>query len=200
MLLSRALPDLSPRPFLLLVLGVSVVHLRFLGRSRGCPTYAQPAATAATSSPRCAAAACSREARLEPARARTAPASAIPAPTRKALWKPSVSATTTGLPAAAGWSGGLFATVARIARPSAPPICCDVLISPDAKPASCGSTPLTAATVLDTKARPRPGAPGSDANKTSPTYEPWASTCENQSKPPAVMTSPVTSTALKPKR
>ena len=37
------------------------------------------------------------------------------------------------------------ATIETIATPIAPPTCCAVLISPDASPASCGSTPASAA-------------------------------------------------------
>ena len=47
-----------------------------------------------------------------------------------------------------------LAIAARIARPSAPPICWQVLIRPDARPASCGSTPATAAIVIGTNAKP----------------------------------------------
>ena len=44
------------------------------------------------------------------------------------------------------------ATVERIAMPTAPPICCDVLIRPDARPASCGVVPASAAIVSGTNA------------------------------------------------
>ena len=40
--------------------------------------------------------------------------------------------------------------------PSAPPICCDVLISPDASPASAGCTPASAAIEIGTNEKPRP--------------------------------------------
>ena len=59
-----------------------------------------------------------------------------------ATWNPSTSACAWS----AGWgspltpasvsSVALTANVERIASPSAPPICCDVLKSPDARPAS----------------------------------------------------------------
>jgi hypothetical protein len=42
------------------------------------------------------------------------------------------------------------AIVERIAMPTAPPICCDVLMSPDARPASCGFVPATDAIVTGT--------------------------------------------------
>ena len=42
------------------------------------------------------------------------------------------------------------AIVVRIAIPTAPPICCDVLMRPEARPASCGFVPATAAIVTAT--------------------------------------------------
>ena len=103
----------------------------------------------------------------------TAPRTAKPAPTRNASWKPCVSAfgSAAGSPPAdcIRLSVFEFAIEARIARPSAPPTCCDVLISPDARPASCGATPLTAPIVIGTKAKPSPTAAISDGNRMSPT-------------------------------
>ena len=48
------------------------------------------------------------------------------------------------------------ATVETIATPSAPPTCCDVLISPDASPASCSWTPARAAIDIGMKAKAMP--------------------------------------------
>ena len=93
-----------------------------------------------------------------------------------------------------------FAIVARIARPSAPPICCDVLISPLASPASRPDTPLTAAIVMGTNAKPRPTAASSDAGRMSETYSPSGETWPNQISPPAVSRSPAISVGLKPTR
>ena len=77
---------------------------------------------------------------------------------------------------------------------SAPPICCAVLIRPDASPASCGLVPVTAAIVTDTKANPNPAAASSDGPRTSATYEPpGAGTRENQTRPPATSSSPAIS-------
>ena len=64
-----------------------------------------------------------------------------PAPTAKAIWKPSTSAEACWAAVGAAPPGRasvvvLAATVERIARPSAPPICCEELNSPDASPAS----------------------------------------------------------------
>src|SRR5207244_4209653 len=66
----------------------------------------------------------------------------------------------------------LLAIVARIASPSAPPICCEVLIRPEASPASCGLVPVTAAIVTDTNANPNPTAASSDGPSTSAVHEP----------------------------
>ena len=84
-----------------------------------------------------------------------------------------------------------LAIAARIARPSAPPICCDVLIRPEARPASCGSTPATAAIVIGTNAKPRPNArrsatgTGCRRRRCRPTE-----ICENHSRPTAVSSRP----------
>ena len=48
------------------------------------------------------------------------------------------------------------ASVERIASPSAPPICCDVLKSPDASPASEFGLPLVAISVIGTNVSPIP--------------------------------------------
>ena len=55
-----------------------------------------------------------------------------------------------------------FATVASTARPSAPPTCWEVLISPLASPASRSATPETAAIVTGTNENPSPIAASSD--------------------------------------
>ena len=60
------------------------------------------------------------------------------APARKAAVKPSTSATGSAEPAATASSVCEVAIVDSAAMPSAPPICCDVLISPEASPASAG--------------------------------------------------------------
>ena len=48
------------------------------------------------------------------------------------------------------------AIVERTATPRAPPICCVVVIKPDATPASSWATPLIAPMVTGTNERPRP--------------------------------------------
>jgi len=95
----------------------------------------------------------------------------------------------------------LLAIVARIASPSAPPICCEVLIRPEASPASCGLVPVTAAIVTDTNANPNPTAASSDGPSTSAVHEPpGAGTRENQSRPPVISSSPAISVGLNPIR
>ena len=95
----------------------------------------------------------------------------------------------------------LLAIVARIASPSAPPICWEVLIRPDASPASCGLVPVTAAIVTDTNANPNPRAASSDGPSTSAANEPpLPGAWENQSRPPATSSSPAISVGLNPIR
>ena len=73
-----------------------------------------------------------------------------------------VSATDCRLRDAITWSVRELAIVASTARPSAPPICWEVLIRPLASPDSCSRTPETAAIVVVTKAKPSPVAASSD--------------------------------------
>jgi hypothetical protein len=68
--------------------------------------------------------------------------------TRHARAYPAVSARTPGTSAAA--------TVERVVRPSAPPTCLVVFISPEAAPASAGSTPLVTAVVIGVSRSPLP--------------------------------------------
>src|SRR5664279_3965772 len=69
----------------------------------------------------------------------------MPASTQNPRAKPLVAACAGESPEASSVFVCVNATVAAIATPSAPPICCDALSSPDASPASCGSTPASAA-------------------------------------------------------
>ena len=78
------------------------------------------------------------------------------APTQNAAANPSVSATACYEPLANASSVVDTATVERIAMPTAPPICCDVLMRPDASPASSGFVPATAAIVIGTYANGMP--------------------------------------------
>ena len=58
-----------------------------------------------------------------------------------------------------------FAIVDSAATPTAPPICCDVLIRPDASPASSGSTPASAAIVIGTNPNGIPGPISEEAGQ-----------------------------------
>jgi hypothetical protein len=118
-------------------------------------------------SPRAAASAAARESRPSISTlASSAPSMAKPAPTRNAVRKPSFSAIRPLV--ADELSVTALAIAARIARPSAPPTCWLVLISPDARPASSSLMPATAPIVTDTKAKPSPTAASIDGNRTSP--------------------------------
>src|SRR5258708_39489547 len=134
----------------------------------GCDTGFAATATAAARSLR-AASACSRLSREEiRTAARIAPAMAKPAPTRNARSNPCVRAIEALCTPA--WSAlwvRLLAIVARIASPSAPPICRVVLFSPEARPASRGSVLVTAAIVTGTNENPSPAPASSDGPSTS---------------------------------
>ena len=64
------------------------------------------------------------------------PTAANPTAARSASWKPSTSATGIAVPAWTASSVCVVAIVESAAMPSAPPICCVVLIRPEASPAS----------------------------------------------------------------
>ena len=61
--------------------------------------------------------------------------------------------------------------------PSAPPICCDVLISPDARPASSGFVPASAAIEIGTNANDIPTPMIRKPGSRSREYEPSTETC-----------------------
>src|SRR5215211_4316963 len=79
-------------------------------------------------------------------------------PQMKAFSKPSVSATGTGVPEATPASVVDVAMAESAAMPSAPPICCDVLNTHDARPASDACTPASAAIEIGTNEKPSPAA------------------------------------------
>ena len=89
----------------------------------------------------------------------------------KAAWKPSVSAAALRCPPR-------FVAVVEVATadsaamPSAPPICWEVLIRPEARPASEGLTPASAAIEIGTNENPMPTAMTRNPGSRSPTYEP----------------------------
>ena len=84
--------------------------------------------------------------------------------------------------------------------PSAPPICCDVLISPEASPASFAGTPASAAIEMGTNENPMPNAITRKPGSRSPRYEPPTETCVKYRRPTVRMLIPVTSTGLTPTR
>ena len=92
----------------------------------------------------------------------------------------------------------LVATVDRTATPSAPPICCDVLKRPDARPASCCVTPASAAIETGTNEKPSPIPIAKKPGRRSTAYEPSGETCVNQRLPSAIITSPKSSAGLTP--
>ena len=83
------------------------------------------------------------------------------------------------------------ASVERTARPSAPPICCDVLNSPDASPWSSSSRPVVAISVSGMNTAPMPSDVRSIAGSTSATYEPSTGSCVSSSSPAAVSSNPI---------
>src|SRR4051812_36217591 len=128
------------------------------------------------------------------------PASATPTPTVKAEWKPATSASAWSLPLAMWLPVTDVATADSAAIPSAPPTCCDVLISPDASPASDDRTPASAAIVIGTKEKPMPTAMSRKPGRRSATYEPPTDTCVKYARPAVRNAMPVTSTGLTPTR
>ena len=70
--------------------------------------------------------------------------------------KPSTSACGRAVPLRTASSVCEVAIVESAAMPSAPPICCEVLIRPEASPASAGFTPASAAIEIGTNENPMP--------------------------------------------
>src|SRR5262249_25521447 len=99
----------------------------------------------------------SRARRTRGAAAR-APATAGRAGVTKGPWNRAVSAGGGGCRARSWAAVPAAATVVVTARPTAPPICWLVLISPEARPASAGRTPVAEAIRSPTKARPSAAA------------------------------------------
>ena len=85
------------------------------------------------------------------------PASATTIPATNAARKPSVA-----LPVVE------VATAVRAAMPTAPPICWEVLIRPEARPASEGYTPASAAIEIGTIVKPIPTATMRNPGSRSP--------------------------------
>ena len=90
------------------------------------------------------------------------------------------------------------ATVVRIARPSAPPICWDVLISPEARPASRPVTPASAAIEIGTNVNPSPVPRMMNPGKRSVKYEPVGEICVKRTRPVPTSARPPSSAGLTP--
>ena len=84
--------------------------------------------------------------------------------------------------------------------PSAPPTCCDVLMRPEAMPASWGWTPWRAAIETGTNAKPRPMPARTKPGTRSTRYPPCTSICVNQSRPSVSSDMPIVRIVLTPKR
>ena len=111
------------------------------------------------------------------------PTNAIAAPAQNACWKPSVSADGTGVPEATASLVVEVAIVESIAIPTAPPICWDVLISPEARPASSGFVPASAAIVSETNASGSPKPITRKPGNRFFQYDPSTETCVKQDEP-----------------
>ena len=99
------------------------------------------------------------------------------APATNAPWNPVTSALACDDPPAIAWLVRDVAIVDSAAIPSAPPICCDVLMRPEARPASAASMPASAAIEIGTKENPRPTATSRKPGSRSPRYDPPTETC-----------------------
>ena len=128
------------------------------------------------------------------------PRAATTTPPVKAAEKPSTSATGTALPDSTALSVRDVAIVDSAAMPSAPPICCEVLNRPEARPASAGWTPARAAIEIGTNEKPIPSPISRKPGSRSPRYEPSTETCVKYRRPAVRLTMPTSSTGLTPTR
>ena len=90
--------------------------------------------------------------------------------------------------------------VASSPKPTAPPVCRDVFKIADASPASCGSTPATAAVVTAIKPSAAPIGRTMKAGRMSDVYVPWSGKRANSPNATAVISIPIASTGLAPIR
>src|SRR5205085_3269776 len=120
-----------------------------------------------------------------------------------ATWKPSTSAL--------GINARLFpwspryesyrvnVIVDSTATPSAPPTCCEVLIRPEAMPASSWVTPISEAIWTGTNEKPSPIPARMKPAARTVAQEPHTDTCENQTRPATSSTITAISTERTPK-
>src|SRR5262245_15755709 len=128
----------------------------------------------------------------------TSPARTKAAPPAKAQWKPVTSAWGSLAPPAPVVL--LAASVERIARPSAPPICCEVLKRPEASPWSSSSSPVVAISVSGMNTAPIPREVTTSAGRTSATYVPSTGSRTSRSIPSAETSIPSAATGRTPTR
>src|SRR5262249_10426209 len=124
-------------------------------------------------------------------------ATMITAPVAKAQWKPTTSASVAVPPADAVL---LVAMVDRMARPSAPPICCDVLNNPDASPWSSSFSPVVAMSVSGMNTAPIPSDESRIEGRTSAAYDPCTGSCVSSRRPAVVSSIPAAATGRTPIR
>src|ERR1700730_13985804 len=115
---------------------------------------------------------------------------------QNAHWKPLVSAAA----GAAPWWSRLLAWVAAIvdamATPIAPPSCWEVLMSPEARPASCSATPARAAIETGMKANAVPIPTTMNGPARLPQKFPCTGTWVAHRMPPPIMAMPAAITSL----
>src|SRR5260221_14612425 len=128
----------------------------------------------------------------------TTDAALMPAITQKPSAKPPVAACADECPDASSVFVCVNATVAAIATPIAPPTCCAALISPDASPASCGSTPASAAIDIGVNENAMPTPTIRYPGRRCVTNEPSTGICVYHSIPPVISARPTAPTAPGP--
>ena len=92
----------------------------------------------------------------------------------------------------------LVAMAVKIARPSAPPTCCEAFSSEAARPALSAGTPALAAVVTPTNTGPIPTERTSIPGRRSARKDPWTGIRESQYMPPAAIRAPTTITGRVP--
>ena len=126
-----------------------------------------------------------------------------PAATTNAREYPALSAAVTGTPpwpAASAACARSVAIVASTARPREPPICREVLSTPEASPASVTATPAVAAAASGVNSRPRASEIRQPGPNTCTQYELSGLIADSQPNPKAASTVPASSSGRTPVR
>src|SRR5438067_1030470 len=120
-----------------------------------------------------------------------------PAPTRNASWNPSTSA----VACVTAWTALvlLAATDDRIASPSAPPTCCEVLNRPDASPESAALMLVVAISVTGTNVSPIPIDITTRPGNRSARYAPCTGMRLRSTRPTAASAIPAIGTSRTPR-